>query len=321
MQHDDVESGSAPHQNLAVCLRSDTIGLLARRALDHAGITHIVLKGRSFARLLYDSDWERVYRDTDLLVSPGDVARAGAVLTTARFARPDRDYLTLPPHYAQFWIHQDTGVPVDLHWSLPGVKVDAARVWAELSERTMILDVGGTPATVLDGAATAFLCALHAARHGPRFPSPLADLERALTRIESGSWAQAVILAQALQAEGPLAAGMALLPDGKELAARFGLSTRGSTEMWIKKQDDPRLWSALFVDSIINSKSMGAAARELLRWAFPPAPAMRARYDWAGRGKRALTAAYVVRFVHGPSRLGKALATWARARLSMKRRR
>jgi hypothetical protein len=147
----------------------------------------------------------------------------------------------------------------------------------------------------------------------------LADLERALDRLHEDIWIEARHIARRLEAEPAFGAGLALLPAGEALAVRLGLTSKPSIEMWIKKQDDPTYWSALLIDSILNVGGIRAGAMEIARWAFPSAPAMRARRRLARRGKRGLAAAHATRWasfwVRGPA----AVLRWIGARRSVRR--
>lgn len=294
----------------SISLRSDAVGAIGRRALAQADIRCVVLKGRAFATLLYDRSGERIYRDTDLLISLGDLAQAGHALTAAGFQRPRSDHLDLPPHYAQFWIHQETGGAIDLHWSLDGPTQSPARVWREMLSASVSATIADEPALVLDPAGTAFLCALHAARHGPRFEGPLEDLRRAVARLSPETWSGAHALARRLGAEEPFGYGLGLVDEGRALAGQLGLTITGTHEGWLKAQNDSALWSALLVEKIVRSGSLRAAVVETARWMFPPPQAMRVRYPIAAGSRLKLAGAYLHRIATLPPRSAGALMTW-----------
>ncbi|MFL5782414.1 MAG: nucleotidyltransferase family protein [Thermoleophilaceae bacterium] len=76
-------------------LRVDALTAEVLRALEDAGCRSILLKGPSFRRELYDAGSPRPYADSDLLVSPADLERAGAAVAALGF-RLAADALGLP---------------------------------------------------------------------------------------------------------------------------------------------------------------------------------------------------------------------------------
>jgi len=95
---------------------------LLENAFRQQGIPLLVMKGPAIARF-YRQPSLRAYGDLDLLVQPEDVSRARSVLINTGFCTTEsehtmksRMYLTLASEAGFF--SKNTGVCVDLHWSL-----------------------------------------------------------------------------------------------------------------------------------------------------------------------------------------------------------
>ena len=78
-------------------------------ALGAAGIPVLLLKGAAFAYALYPEPWLRPRQDTDLLISPNDVAEAGQLLERAGYqpARAVRGRLVT---HQRIFVRHDRGV-------------------------------------------------------------------------------------------------------------------------------------------------------------------------------------------------------------------
>ena len=78
--------------------RVDEVTAEVVRALDAAGVRAIVLKGPATVDWLYGPAADRVYADTDLLVAPGELTRAGEVLAGLgmRCVFDERDFAADP---------------------------------------------------------------------------------------------------------------------------------------------------------------------------------------------------------------------------------
>ncbi|MFL5782752.1 MAG: nucleotidyltransferase family protein, partial [Thermoleophilaceae bacterium] len=194
-------------------------------ALQEAGCTAILLRGPVLRRALYGEAAHRPYVDTDLLVSPRDVTRAGDVLTRLGFAlvldHRDHGWVTEP--HAQEWGRAPHG-HVDLHWLLPGCTVDGDRSWEILSAHVEPIEVAGIEVQAPTPAAIALIVALHAAHHGTTKRQPLDDLDLAVQRLGAEAWRAAAALADELGATEAFAAGVRLGPGGAALAGSLGLA-------------------------------------------------------------------------------------------------
>lgn len=278
-------------------------------ALAAAGVRSIVLKGPAVARWLYADDPTRSYVDVDLLVSPASLPAAGSTLTRLSFRRAHGSA------HAEVWGRSSDGVVIDLHSSLVGVAPGSA-AWDTLAEATEPLDVGGGTLDVLTGPAKALHVVLHAAQHGIRDERSVADLERALTRVEEREWDEAAALARRLGAEGAFAAGLRLTLGGREQAARLGLPEGHSLETAVRAAGAPP--GVLGLYRFAKTPGVRARARLLRDEVFPAPGFLRAVSPLARRGRLGLTLAYAWRPFWLASRLWPAVRTWRRARRSLR---
>jgi hypothetical protein len=156
------------------------------RALRAAGIEPLLLKGPSFARLLYPPDQLRPYVDTDLLVAPEHQERAAGVLARLGFADPMSGALAHEQDDHSRTFRRARGgaeAEVDLHFTLAGARAAPATVWSLLSAGSDVMEVAGERVRVLGVPGRAFHVALHAAQDGRDTQQPLQDLTRAVTAL------------------------------------------------------------------------------------------------------------------------------------------
>ena len=91
------------------------------RSLSAAGVRALLIKGTALAYSLYDAPWHRPRMDTDILVSPEDVAGAERALSEAGYQRSNAmtsgEFVS---HQATFERVDPTGVShvIDLHWKI-----------------------------------------------------------------------------------------------------------------------------------------------------------------------------------------------------------
>jgi hypothetical protein len=276
-------------------LAADALAGEVIEAFRNNGIRSILLKGPATTRWLYGGDdGVRLYRDVDLLVSPHDFGRAETQLAglglsyhLARVA-PDEQV----PH-ARRWIRPRQVVSLDLHRTLPGAGVDEQATWDILSERTETCDVAGVQAEILSEPARTLLLALHAASHGIRAPQPLADLRRGLATVDLAVWAEAETLAKRLGCDAAFAAGLLLLPQGAEVAARIGAPINRPPEVALRASSPPD--TAFGFERLAAAPGPRAKARLLGREVVPTRSFMRAWSPMAARSRLGLGLAYVWR--------------------------
>ena len=282
------------------------------RAFERAGLRSILLKGPTLQRELYGGD-SRPYRDTDLLVSPAELDRAGPLLSGLGFALAldHRDHVFVEPH-AQEWTRAQPLRVVDLHWRVPGVRLGDQAAWELLSARARPFMVAGGEGRALDRAGIALLVALNAANSGDEAARPALDLARALDRFEPGTWAAAVRLADELEATDALAAGLRSTPAGEAIAAEHGLGAVHSRLLRLTAGGPtPGVHGLLRISEAQTTRARLRALRAVL---LPPPALMRATNPAARRGRSALALAYARRAGSRAARFPAALRDFRRSR-------
>jgi putative nucleotidyltransferase-like protein len=301
-----------PVQAAATAIVVDAAAVEAVSALRDAGVQSILLKGASFDRWLYDPSAPRMYGDVDLLVAGRAFDYAGRVLE--RLGYRERAEELAPTHvdHAKLWFRLRDQMHVDLHRSLVGMGADADHVWTVLSAQTERLEVGGADLEVLAEPARALQVALHATVHGLEEQKTLLDLTRALERASAGTWEAAAALSKRLGAEGAFAAGLELVPEGREVATRLELTAERSVETSMFAQSVP--YSSWTVNRLAKTPGVIPKLRIALRRAFPEPDFMRAWYPIARRGRVGLLLSYPRRLAWLVRATGPAVAGWLRAR-------
>jgi Uncharacterised nucleotidyltransferase len=206
-----------------VNLVNDRLTATIVTALRDDDVRAIVLKGPSIRKWLYTEDEDRLSDDIDLLVPPSArrVVDARLAELGLRYLGPSK--VGRGRLHERLWQHPETATIVELHESLSGIGVVAEKAWSVLSARTEEMEVASQPVEVLDVPRRALHVALHASQHGPAFPRPIADLERAVVAVPEQAWREAADLARRLDAVPALAAGLGLAENGSRLASRLGL--------------------------------------------------------------------------------------------------
>ena len=216
-----------------MALAIDAMTVEVTSAFAEAGVQSILLKGPTFARLLYP-EGGRTYTDSDLLVRRSDIARAEAVLdslgyfaTQEGFAPSERD-----ADSSTFLRVRQGKNPekVDLHWNLH-LAADPDQTWTAFEGEREHMVLGGRSIAMLNVPARALHVAIHAAQHGLMGPQRFEqggqtgeDLRRALATIARSDWERASVLATEIGAEHAFAYGLRLDPGGAALAAELRLA-------------------------------------------------------------------------------------------------
>jgi hypothetical protein len=136
---------------------------------------------------------------------------------------------------------------------------------------------------------------------------PLEDLRRALARTEESRWSSALELARAYRGVPAFAAGLQLLPEGRDLARKLDLGEVRSLQHEIRREDNviaEELYALLSSDVGIGRK-LAIAASDV----FPGPDYMRWWSPLARRGKLGLAAAYVWRAIWIVSQAPRAINT------------
>jgi hypothetical protein len=274
----------------AYALAVDAVEAEACEALRAAGARPIVLKGRSIADLLYP-EGGRLSGDVDLLVDPAREHEATEVLARLGYRH---HWLGPTPRLSggEMWVRSPRQPPVDLHVSLPFVAMDPEPAFALLSARTVEARSGDGPVVTLDTPGVALHVALHALLDGPGNPRTLEDLRRGCRRLSLGTWRDAAALARKLEGTDGLAAGLSLLPEGRELAGELGLPGAPSSLVAnLATRGMPKL--APGVLALASERRWTARMRTLGRLLAPSPARQRDRWAFARRGIPGLVASYV----------------------------
>ncbi len=288
-------------------------------ALDAIGVPSLVLRGPAIAHWIY-RDAPRYYSDLDLLIPAAGQVRAATVLgelgfEDARAHLSSRELADLRLHghlgsHATTW--ERGGMVVDLHVTLNHIRVGSTKVWAELCAGAVLLEVGGREVPVPGQAATALIVALHAAAHGSGYRRTLADLQQALDHVPRDVWSDAAEIAGRLRALGEFSAGLALLPEGLDLAREMELEGAASVETALRARNAPL--TAIGFERLWRTRGKRAKLGLIRREIVPPRAFMRVRFPVARRGRVGMAAAYAWRpislVVHG----GAGFVAWRRER-------
>jgi hypothetical protein len=263
-------------------------------AFDREGIETLVLKGPVLAKWLYPGE-VRPYVDSDLMVAPGNRARAIGVLERLGFVKylpwiPSP--LLIEPGGTAF--SRGGSVMVDLHCQLPGLDSDPDAIWGCLAASAERQVIGGVELCVPNRDAVLLHVVLHAAQHAVAVNGkPVEDLRRALARVEESRWSSAMKLARTYRGVPAFVAGLRLLPEGRDMARRLDLGEVRSIHHELRREDKviaEKLYILLSTDVGIGRK-LAIAVGDI----FPPPVYMRWCSPLARRGKRGLVGAYVQR--------------------------
>lgn len=281
-------------RNFALTVEVDALTAEVVGAFGCEGIETLVLKGPVLATWLYPGE-VRPYVDCDLMVAPEDQARAVGALERLGFAEHCAwmpTPLSLDPGGTAF-SRRDGGM-VDLHCQLPGLEGNADGFWGRLAARAERQVIAGVALRVPDRDVVLLHVVLHAAHHANVADSkPLEDLRRALARVEESQWSRALELARAYRGVRAFAAGLRLLPEGRDLGRRLDLGEVRSLQHEIRREDNvvvEELYALLSADVGIRRK-LAVAASDV----FPRPDYMRWWSPLARRGKLGLAGAYLWR--------------------------
>lgn len=260
------------------------------------GIETLVLKGPVLAKWLYPGE-VRPYVDCDLMVAPGNRARAVGVLGRLGFAE-HCPWMPTPLSLDQggtAFNRPGEGM-VDLHCQLPGLDGDADALWGHLAASTERQVIAGVELRVPDRDVVLLHVVLHAAHHANLVDGkPLEDLRRALARVGELEWWRALELARAYRGVPAFAAGLRLLPEGRELARRLDLGEVRSFQHEIRRKDNVIVEElyALLSASVGIKQKLAIAASDV----FPLPDYMRWWSPLARRGRLGLAGAYLWRAI------------------------
>ncbi len=286
-------------------LESAAVELIER--LECAGLAVLLLKGPVLSARLYHAGEHRACTDVDVLLAPGSRAAAGRVLAGLGYVNlSERRGIdeTLGVLSAETWF-RPYGVPVDLHWRLPGCDAPPQDAWERLYDGRQAIVLGGRSVSALGLPALALHVAMHAAQHGTEDLKAMADLARGVERWTLDDWRSATLLAAAIQATEALAAGLRLLAHGAALADELRLPS-GRRLTWEVEHRQARPRGTAHLDALVGAG--GARGRlGVLRRSLLPTRAWIA-WEYSTRGSRArLLAGYLKHLLRAP---GWAARAW-----------
>jgi hypothetical protein len=306
--------GGKPAELLARArtLSSDAAAVEVTEALRAVGVPVILLKGPAIASWLYEDD-ERVYTDADLLVPSIRSDDAEAALARLGFAPYDEGLNAAEQAmvHSQPWVRGRDLAQIDLHRTLFGVGVGPEKTWAELHAATERMVVAGVELDVLAPAGRALHVAVHAVQHENRQGKPLEDLERAIDRLPPELWADALELAERLDATPTFALGLAQSPGGASLARRLGMSpelARAATA------EGSAASLAMGFERLARSRGLGAKVRLVTRELLPSRDFIWWSSPLARRGPIGMALAYLWRPFWLAARVVPSLAAWRKHR-------
>jgi hypothetical protein len=265
-------------------------------------IPSVLLKGPSIAQWLYPLGG-RSYGDSDLLVSQRAKALEGL-----GFGQPIRGRAAHAHTYRRADPRAGLVLCVDLHRSLPYVTVPPSEAWRVLSSQTEEIRLGDVDIAVLGIPQRILHIAMHAAQHAFESTKPLEDLRRAIEAVDLDGWREAAIYSRALGVEDALAAGLGLIPEGRDVAEHLGLTDRRRGILLIAASPESE-GSAYEVQRLLDATSLGERLTLLYDGVVISPALMRSKSPLARRGRGGLLLAYLFRPFQLSRRLGHALVT------------
>ena len=173
-----------PWQNLQAAAESTAI----QRALDHAGIACLFVKGVTLAQIAYGGLGAKHSWDIDLLVLPPDVPRALVILQGMGYRPAQGTPSPTHPHFAR-WLRfarecvlvgEAGATPLELHWRLTNSGHFLRGVSASSPAQNVKIGGGIELRTLTDDDLFAYLC-LHGASHAWERLKWLADVAALIT--------------------------------------------------------------------------------------------------------------------------------------------
>jgi hypothetical protein len=296
----------------AVSLANDHVTCSLLTGLRERDQRAILLKGASLRRIVYDPSEVRVSTDIDVLVEEGRMDAIETLLPELGFRYLGVTVAERGRRRRRAWVHEQTGLPLELHTSITGIEAPPDIVWAVLSRETEVETIGSCSVEILNRPATALHLALNVAHHGRANTKTMSDLARALSRISTTTWRAAAALAERVDALPAFAAGLALDARGDALLHELGIDARLTPQVALRAETAPPLAQGL--DWLAELPTMRSRIAFVVRSVFPPPDFMRVWAPTARRGSVWLAAAYCWRPFWMAARLPGAMRAWRRAR-------
>lgn len=312
---------SRPMQDAVRGLALDATAREVFDALKEQGVESLLIKGPAITRWLYKDTPARSYVDVDLLVSDDDRAAADEVLGKLGFESRDggltAEQRTTLLAERQIARHSETWtraprISIDVHRTIVGIGASQSELWNAFFAGREPLTVGGGPVDIPGEPARALIVVLEAAKAGPADEKGLKNLERALAIVEEPVWQDAVRLARRLRAEAAFAAGLRLLPAGKELADRLRVIAAIDVETALRANAAPP--TAFGFQRLSETRGLRAKAAFLAAEVVPSRTFMERRFEIARHGRLGLLLAYLWRPLWLVIHAGEGLMAWRHAR-------
>ena len=310
-----AEEHPAPKERLLAAGHNLVNDLVTREVIEGLrarGTRPILLKGSSVRRLLYALDEERISNDIDLLIEAVELTEVEDALPMLGFRYFGVARLGAGRRGERWWLHEPTGLFVELHTTITGIGASPTIVWETLAANTETVKVDGSAVEILDEVGRIFHVVLNAAKHGRRDAKTMADLERALSLIPVVRWREAAGLALRLDALSSFSAGLRLDPRGVVLLEKLGVDAPVDPIDALRAETAPPL--AEGIEWFMQLPSARARAEFLLRTVVPPPQYMRYRSPRARKGRLGLATAYLGRPFWIAAHLRPAIQAWRRAR-------
>jgi hypothetical protein len=282
-----------------------------------AGVGHISLKGPLLKRRLFPGGDEHVSADVDILVNPDDWAAAEAQLADLGFKPLLLDIIPGDrPNHARPYARSTGGPSVDLHRTLLGAEAPASVVWSVLHRETETAALGDRMINVLNAPGQLMHVALHAAQNGAENARTLRYLARCIEIGDEQQAADALRIANAIEATDAFALGLSLVPSGQALNRTLGIMPSGSVLTALKAASAPN--AAHAIEWLATRITYRDRARFVFHKIFPPVAYMESSYPSVHSGG-GLLLAYPARWVWLARQLRPSLRAWRQARRSIGR--
>jgi hypothetical protein len=277
------------------------------RAVSAAGVRALLIKGTALAYSVYGAPWHRPRMDTDVLVSPEEVAAAGRALSEAGYQRSNAmtsgEFVS---HQASFERVDPTGVShvIDLHWKIVNPQMLADSLpFDELWRDALPIAALDPAARMPSYPASLVLGCIHRLAHhqGHDRLIWLEDIRLLGAQLDTAGWAALARLACERRVAGLCLDGLQQARD--QLGATLPPSVEGAlaaaapsepSHLYLQGQLTRR---QVLASDLAALGSWRARLRLIREHAFPPAAFIRERYGV--KSPLLLPALYVHRLVTG----------------------
>lgn len=165
---------------------------LVCKALKSAAIPFAAVKGASLAMIVFGDLAAREYNDIDIVVPRGEVEKTERTLLRLGYVGGPGDLVfrqAFLAHQGQFALHhRDTGISIDLHWSLSGVYLPFPLATDEVWDSLVPVTIGDVEVPTVAGAELALLLAGHGTKEQWRSLGWLRDFSVLLERQQELDW-------------------------------------------------------------------------------------------------------------------------------------